>query len=73
MTAVTKRQQPPGPALDNVDPREDAYYRQLASRWWDTSGPFWPLHRLNALRSGEDSSSSRNASWAAFTWGPSGC
>lgn len=38
-------------ASDNtVDPREVAYYARLAESWWDTSGPFWPLHRLNALR-----------------------
>ena len=36
---------------DNVDPREVAYYESLAATWWDRSGPFWPLHRLNALRS----------------------
>jgi 2-polyprenyl-6-hydroxyphenyl methylase/3-demethylubiquinone-9 3-methyltransferase len=36
---------------DNVDPREVQHYEQLAHTWWDTSGPFWPLHRLNALRS----------------------
>lgn len=34
----------------NVDPREVAYYRNLAATWWDRSGPFWPLHRLNELR-----------------------
>ena len=36
---------------DNVDPREVTYYDNLAATWWDRSGPFWPLHRLNALRS----------------------
>ncbi len=35
---------------DNVDPREVAYYERLALTWWDRSGPFWPLHRLNELR-----------------------
>ena len=34
----------------SVDPREVAYYANLAETWWDESGPFWPLHRLNALR-----------------------
>ncbi len=38
-------------ARDNVDPREVAYYENLAATWWDQTGPFWPLHRLNALRS----------------------
>ena len=33
-----------------VDPREVAFYENLAAFWWDTSGPFWPLHRLNKLR-----------------------
>jgi len=33
-----------------VDPDEIAYFERLAHRWWDTQGPFWPLHRLNALR-----------------------
>ena len=34
----------------SVDPNEVAYYARLADTWWDLSGPFWPLHRLNALR-----------------------
>ncbi|MCB1739289.1 MAG: bifunctional 2-polyprenyl-6-hydroxyphenol methylase/3-demethylubiquinol 3-O-methyltransferase UbiG [Gammaproteobacteria bacterium] len=34
----------------NVDPEEAARYAALASTWWDQSGPFWPLHRLNTLR-----------------------
>ena len=36
--------------MDNVDPEEAARYAALASTWWDPRGPFWPLHRLNALR-----------------------
>ena len=35
----------------SVDPAEVAYYSNLADTWWDASGPFWPLHKLNALRS----------------------
>jgi 2-polyprenyl-6-hydroxyphenyl methylase/3-demethylubiquinone-9 3-methyltransferase len=35
----------------NVDPEEVVRYRKLAETWWDEAGPFWPLHRLNALRS----------------------
>ncbi len=35
---------------DNVDPREVSHYTGLAETWWDESGPFWPLHRLNRLR-----------------------
>lgn len=30
--------------------RELAYYERMAATWWDESGPFWPLHRLNQLR-----------------------
>lgn len=42
---------PAGAALnDNVDPREHSHYERLAETWWDRSGPFWPLHRLNELR-----------------------
>ena len=36
----------------SVDPREVDYYHQFAQLWWDKSGPFWPLHRLNKLRLG---------------------
>lgn len=38
------------PGTENIDPQEVAYYEQLASTWWDRQGPFWPLHRLNELR-----------------------
>jgi 2-polyprenyl-6-hydroxyphenyl methylase/3-demethylubiquinone-9 3-methyltransferase len=33
-----------------VDPEEVKYYERLAETWWDTTGPFWPLHRLNTFR-----------------------
>ena len=33
-----------------IDPREVEFYTQLADTWWDRKGPFWPLHKLNALR-----------------------
>jgi len=33
-----------------VDPAEVANFNRLAETWWDVSGPMWPLHRLNALR-----------------------
>lgn len=36
----------------SIDPAEVAYFERLAHRWWDTEGPFWPLHRLNAFRVG---------------------
>lgn len=34
----------------SVDASEVDYYTKLADTWWDTSGPFWPLHKLNRLR-----------------------
>ena len=34
----------------NIDPKEVAYYEKLSDTWWDLDGPFWPLHKLNALR-----------------------
>jgi len=33
-----------------VLPEEIKKFNQLAATWWDTTGPMWPLHRLNALR-----------------------
>ena len=33
-----------------VSDREVDFYTQLADTWWDDSGPFWPLHKLNELR-----------------------
>lgn len=33
-----------------IDPTEHAHFEKLAQRWWDETGPFWPLHRMNALR-----------------------
>jgi 2-polyprenyl-6-hydroxyphenyl methylase/3-demethylubiquinone-9 3-methyltransferase len=34
----------------SIDPGEVAYFEKLAHLWWDTHGPFWPLHKLNAFR-----------------------
>jgi len=34
----------------SIDPEEVGYYERMAGTWWDTEGPFWPLHRLNELR-----------------------
>jgi len=34
-----------------VDAREVDFYTRMAETWWDETGPFWPLHKLNALRS----------------------
>ena len=38
--------------LSTVDPAEAARFEKLANLWWDASGPFWPLHAMNALRAG---------------------
>jgi len=35
---------------DNVDPAEIAKFEELASRWWDRSSEFKPLHEINPLR-----------------------
>lgn len=34
----------------SIDQREIQFYHKMAEVWWDTSGPFWPLHELNKLR-----------------------
>jgi 2-polyprenyl-6-hydroxyphenyl methylase / 3-demethylubiquinone-9 3-methyltransferase len=34
----------------NIDPREIAKFEALASRWWDRSSEFRPLHEINPLR-----------------------
>lgn len=39
-------------SLSTIDPAELAHFEKLAHRWWDPSGPFWPLHGMNALRAG---------------------
>ena len=39
----------PSPA-QNVDPAELAKFGALASRWWDPSSEFKPLHDINPLR-----------------------
>lgn len=41
---------PHPPVQGSIDPDESAYYEHLASLWWDPDGPFWPLQRLNHLR-----------------------
>jgi 2-polyprenyl-6-hydroxyphenyl methylase/3-demethylubiquinone-9 3-methyltransferase len=52
-TADPTRPGSPVPSVPgSVDPDEVAYYERLAHLWWDRQGPFWPLHRLNALRVG---------------------
>ena len=39
-------------AKTSIDPAEAAHFDRLAHAWWDSDGPFWPLHRLNQLRVG---------------------
>lgn len=36
----------------SIDPHEVEFYERLSSLWWQTDGPFWSLHRMNALRTG---------------------
>ena len=33
-----------------IDSAEKARFEKHAKVWWNTEGPFWPLHRMNALR-----------------------
>lgn len=40
------------PPAANVDPQELAKFQALASRWWDPTGEFKPLHQINPLRLG---------------------
>jgi 2-polyprenyl-6-hydroxyphenyl methylase/3-demethylubiquinone-9 3-methyltransferase len=42
------------PSLDspNLDPEEIARFEAMAGEWWDPSGKFKPLHRLNPVRLG---------------------
>jgi 2-polyprenyl-6-hydroxyphenyl methylase/3-demethylubiquinone-9 3-methyltransferase len=50
VSIMTEFAEPAAAGGENVDRREVAYYEQLAETWWDRVGPFWPLHRLNELR-----------------------
>ena len=34
----------------NLDPQEISKFEELASRWWDPSSAFKPLHEINPLR-----------------------
>ncbi|MEE9352068.1 MAG: bifunctional 2-polyprenyl-6-hydroxyphenol methylase/3-demethylubiquinol 3-O-methyltransferase UbiG [Thiotrichaceae bacterium] len=36
--------------MENVDPNEIRKFDEIASRWWDTSSEFKPLHDINPLR-----------------------
>lgn len=35
-----------------IDLAEHAHFEKLSRLWWDETGPFWPLHGMNALRTG---------------------
>lgn len=48
--ALNPSSAPTAPDAPSIDPAEVAYFEALAHRWWDTEGPFWPLHKLNAFR-----------------------
>lgn len=39
-------------ARHSVDPLEIEKFNRFAETWWDATGPMWPLHRLNQLRTG---------------------
>ena len=34
----------------NIDPREKEKFNKIAEEWWDPSGKFAPLHKINPLR-----------------------
>jgi 2-polyprenyl-6-hydroxyphenyl methylase/3-demethylubiquinone-9 3-methyltransferase len=34
-----------------IDTKEVEFYSRMADTWWNREGPFWPLHKLNELRS----------------------
>src|SRR4029079_15959300 len=40
------------PAQTTVDPAEIERFSRLAAEWWDPTGKFAPLHRLNPVRIG---------------------
>jgi len=39
-------------ATSSIDPDEVARFSALAAKWWDPSGEFAPLHRINPVRLG---------------------
>jgi len=43
-------ERPEGTTFENVDAAEIAKFDSLASRWWDPTGDFRPLHEINPLR-----------------------
>src|SRR5688500_9812731 len=49
-TSVSPLDSGDSPAAANADPAELAKFQALASRWWDPSSDFKPLHQINPLR-----------------------
>jgi 2-polyprenyl-6-hydroxyphenyl methylase/3-demethylubiquinone-9 3-methyltransferase len=39
-------------ATSSIDPEEVARFSALAAKWWDPTGEFAPLHRINPVRLG---------------------
>ena len=39
-------------ATSSIDPDEVARFSALAAKWWDPTGEFAPLHRINPVRLG---------------------
>ena len=39
-------------AISSIDPNEVARFSALAAKWWDPTGEFAPLHRINPVRLG---------------------
>ena len=31
----------------NIDPKEKEKFNKIAEEWWDSSGKFAPLHKIN--------------------------
>lgn len=51
MTEPSADREPSADKQPNIDPAEIKKFNDLASRWWDPTGDFKPLHDLNPLRS----------------------
>jgi 2-polyprenyl-6-hydroxyphenyl methylase / 3-demethylubiquinone-9 3-methyltransferase len=50
--AASQANRPDQMPASSVDPTEIAHFAKDSARWWDPSGPFAPLHRLNPVRLG---------------------
>lgn len=47
---MTQNQSPKKPGFSTRNDAEIEQFDRLAAEWWDESGPFKPLHRLNPVR-----------------------